>query len=180
MNKTKLTQHHLSFFLIRYFLGICIVFSLSLLSFHHFHLALRILFTKKGKKKKKEKKIRKKGTNPWVFKITCSLLVSLFFSLYFIPFLIPILFIFPLFYSIFYSKFYLFSFYFIPFLIPNFNSFSFPSFPYFPFFFCSSMGLCKCRVVTNLFCYQHKQSVCEKCICSDHHTVSRVVQLDFN
>lgn len=30
------------------------------------------------------------------------------------------------------------------------------------------MGLCKCRVVTNLFCFQHKQSVCDKCIVTDH------------
>eukprot|EP00055_Hartaetosiga_balthica_P008975 m.34690 g.34690 ORF g.34690 m.34690 type:complete len:266 (-) comp6548_c0_seq2:1231-2028(-) len=30
------------------------------------------------------------------------------------------------------------------------------------------MGLCKCRVVTSLFCFQHKENVCESCIVSDH------------
>ncbi|TPX38706.1 hypothetical protein SeMB42_g06588 [Synchytrium endobioticum] len=30
------------------------------------------------------------------------------------------------------------------------------------------MGLCKCRSVTNLFCFEHRKNVCEKCILSDH------------
>ncbi|KAI9032153.1 hypothetical protein DFJ74DRAFT_701786 [Hyaloraphidium curvatum] len=30
------------------------------------------------------------------------------------------------------------------------------------------MGLCKCRTVTNLFCFQHRKNVCEKCIITDH------------
>ncbi|KAI8815169.1 hypothetical protein BJ742DRAFT_782622 [Cladochytrium replicatum] len=30
------------------------------------------------------------------------------------------------------------------------------------------MGLCKCRQVTNLFCFEHRKNVCEKCILSDH------------
>eukprot|EP00123_Amoebidium_parasiticum_P010981 comp20443_c1_seq1/m.25989 comp20443_c1_seq1/g.25989 ORF comp20443_c1_seq1/g.25989 comp20443_c1_seq1/m.25989 type:complete len:261 (-) comp20443_c1_seq1:317-1099(-) len=30
------------------------------------------------------------------------------------------------------------------------------------------MGLCKCRVVTNLFCFDHKCNVCEKCLVEDH------------
>ena len=30
------------------------------------------------------------------------------------------------------------------------------------------MGLCKCKTVTNLFCFQHKKNVCEKCIATDH------------
>ncbi|KAJ3077302.1 Zinc finger protein-like 1 [Podochytrium sp. JEL0797] len=30
------------------------------------------------------------------------------------------------------------------------------------------MGLCKCRNVTNLFCFEHRKNVCEKCISSDH------------
>lgn len=30
------------------------------------------------------------------------------------------------------------------------------------------MGLCKCRVVTNLFCFEHKTNVCEKCIVATH------------
>ncbi|TPX30212.1 hypothetical protein SmJEL517_g06171 [Synchytrium microbalum] len=30
------------------------------------------------------------------------------------------------------------------------------------------MGLCKCRNVTNLFCFEHRKNVCEKCILSDH------------
>jgi len=33
------------------------------------------------------------------------------------------------------------------------------------------MGLCKCRVVTNLFCFEHKTNVCEKCIVSTHPRV---------
>eukprot|EP00049_Salpingoeca_infusionum_P005362 m.91361 g.91361 ORF g.91361 m.91361 type:complete len:121 (-) comp12944_c0_seq4:122-484(-) len=32
------------------------------------------------------------------------------------------------------------------------------------------MGLCKCRVVTSLFCVQHTKNVCEKCMVSDHPT----------
>ncbi|KAI8617648.1 hypothetical protein BC830DRAFT_1227404 [Chytriomyces sp. MP71] len=31
------------------------------------------------------------------------------------------------------------------------------------------MGLCKCRNVTNLFCFEHRKNVCEKCIVSDHY-----------
>ncbi|KAJ3284040.1 Zinc finger protein-like 1 [Rhizoclosmatium sp. JEL0117] len=31
------------------------------------------------------------------------------------------------------------------------------------------MGLCKCRNVTNLFCFEHRKNVCEKCIVSDHN-----------
>ncbi|KAJ3233160.1 Zinc finger protein-like 1 [Chytriomyces hyalinus] len=30
------------------------------------------------------------------------------------------------------------------------------------------MGLCKCRNVTNLFCFEHRKNVCEKCIVTDH------------
>lgn len=30
------------------------------------------------------------------------------------------------------------------------------------------MGLCKCRTVTNLFCFEHRKNVCEKCIITDH------------
>eukprot|EP00730_Choanoeca_flexa_P010536 TRINITY_DN184_c0_g1_i1.p1 TRINITY_DN184_c0_g1~~TRINITY_DN184_c0_g1_i1.p1 ORF type:complete len:279 (+),score=25.37 TRINITY_DN184_c0_g1_i1:136-972(+) len=30
------------------------------------------------------------------------------------------------------------------------------------------MGLCKCRVVTSLFCFQHTTNVCEKCMIEDH------------
>ncbi|EGD74416.1 hypothetical protein PTSG_11515, partial [Salpingoeca rosetta] len=30
------------------------------------------------------------------------------------------------------------------------------------------MGLCKCRVVTSLFCFQHTENVCENCIVKDH------------
>jgi len=30
------------------------------------------------------------------------------------------------------------------------------------------MGLCKCRTVTNLFCFDHRKNVCEKCIITDH------------
>ncbi|KAI9209145.1 uncharacterized protein BJ171DRAFT_488634 [Polychytrium aggregatum] len=30
------------------------------------------------------------------------------------------------------------------------------------------MGLCKCRTVTNLFCFEHRKNVCEKCIVTDH------------
>ncbi|KAI8915894.1 hypothetical protein EDD86DRAFT_7029 [Gorgonomyces haynaldii] len=30
------------------------------------------------------------------------------------------------------------------------------------------MGLCKCRNVTNQFCFQHKKNVCETCIITDH------------
>ncbi|EGF84067.1 hypothetical protein BATDEDRAFT_34065 [Batrachochytrium dendrobatidis JAM81] len=30
------------------------------------------------------------------------------------------------------------------------------------------MGLCKCRTVTNLFCFEHRKNVCETCIQSDH------------
>eukprot|EP00127_Corallochytrium_limacisporum_P003108 Clim_evm37s146 gene=Clim_evmTU37s146 len=30
------------------------------------------------------------------------------------------------------------------------------------------MGLCKCRVVTNLFCFEHKVNVCENCLMQDH------------
>ena len=33
------------------------------------------------------------------------------------------------------------------------------------------MGLCKCRVVTNLFCFEHKTNVCEKCIIASHRRV---------
>ena len=34
------------------------------------------------------------------------------------------------------------------------------------------MGLCKCRTVTNLFCFEHKKNVCEQCILPDHEKVS--------
>eukprot|EP01089_Gocevia_fonbrunei_P023029 TRINITY_DN9537_c0_g1_i1.p1 TRINITY_DN9537_c0_g1~~TRINITY_DN9537_c0_g1_i1.p1 ORF type:complete len:273 (+),score=29.27 TRINITY_DN9537_c0_g1_i1:32-850(+) len=30
------------------------------------------------------------------------------------------------------------------------------------------MGLCKCRNITDLFCFVHKKAVCESCICPDH------------
>jgi hypothetical protein len=30
------------------------------------------------------------------------------------------------------------------------------------------MGLCKCRVVTTLFCFQHRVNVCENCLVKDH------------
>lgn len=30
------------------------------------------------------------------------------------------------------------------------------------------MGLCRCRNVTNLFCYEHRKNVCEVCILSSH------------
>eukprot|EP01090_Pellita_catalonica_P000858 TRINITY_DN10609_c0_g1_i1.p1 TRINITY_DN10609_c0_g1~~TRINITY_DN10609_c0_g1_i1.p1 ORF type:complete len:258 (-),score=37.09 TRINITY_DN10609_c0_g1_i1:29-802(-) len=30
------------------------------------------------------------------------------------------------------------------------------------------MGLCKCRNITDLYCFVHKQAVCEGCICPDH------------
>ena len=30
------------------------------------------------------------------------------------------------------------------------------------------MGLCKCRVVTNLFCFDHRTNVCEKCLVEEH------------
>ncbi|KAJ3301334.1 Zinc finger protein-like 1 [Kappamyces sp. JEL0829] len=30
------------------------------------------------------------------------------------------------------------------------------------------MGLCKCRNVTNLFCFEHRKNVCEVCIASTH------------
>eukprot|EP00051_Salpingoeca_urceolata_P011445 m.141650 g.141650 ORF g.141650 m.141650 type:complete len:64 (+) comp17124_c0_seq2:192-383(+) len=33
------------------------------------------------------------------------------------------------------------------------------------------MGLCKCRVVTTLFCFQHRVNVCENCLVSEHPTV---------
>lgn len=36
------------------------------------------------------------------------------------------------------------------------------------------MGLCKCRVVTTLFCFQHRVNVCERCLVSDHKTVRYV------
>eukprot|EP00051_Salpingoeca_urceolata_P011446 m.141652 g.141652 ORF g.141652 m.141652 type:complete len:322 (+) comp17124_c0_seq3:192-1157(+) len=32
------------------------------------------------------------------------------------------------------------------------------------------MGLCKCRVVTTLFCFQHRVNVCENCLVSEHPT----------
>lgn len=32
------------------------------------------------------------------------------------------------------------------------------------------MGLCKCRVVTTLFCYQCRLNVCETCLVTDHRT----------
>ncbi|KXS20112.1 hypothetical protein M427DRAFT_52370 [Gonapodya prolifera JEL478] len=31
------------------------------------------------------------------------------------------------------------------------------------------MGLCKCRRVTNLFCFEHRKNVCEHCIVADHN-----------
>lgn len=31
-----------------------------------------------------------------------------------------------------------------------------------------SMGLCKCRVVTTLFCFQHRINVCENCLVDKH------------
>eukprot|EP00126_Sphaerothecum_destruens_P003440 Sdes_comp17189_c0_seq1m6363 len=31
------------------------------------------------------------------------------------------------------------------------------------------MGLCKCRVVSNLFCFEHRKNVCENCLISDHN-----------
>jgi len=30
------------------------------------------------------------------------------------------------------------------------------------------MGLCKCRKVTDLYCFVHKKPVCDSCICTDH------------
>lgn len=33
------------------------------------------------------------------------------------------------------------------------------------------MGLCKCRNVTSLFCFQHRKNVCESCILTDHKSV---------
>ncbi|TPX67498.1 hypothetical protein SpCBS45565_g03769 [Spizellomyces sp. 'palustris'] len=30
------------------------------------------------------------------------------------------------------------------------------------------MGLCKCRNVTNLFCFPHRKNVCEKCMLTEH------------
>eukprot|EP01134_Creolimax_fragrantissima_P000773 CFRG0773T1 len=30
------------------------------------------------------------------------------------------------------------------------------------------MGLCKCRVVTNLFCFDHRLNVCENCLVAEH------------
>lgn len=32
------------------------------------------------------------------------------------------------------------------------------------------MGLCKCRTVTTLFCFEHRKNICEKCITTDHST----------
>ena len=32
------------------------------------------------------------------------------------------------------------------------------------------MGLCKCRTVTTLFCFEHRKNICEKCITTDHPT----------
>jgi len=32
------------------------------------------------------------------------------------------------------------------------------------------MGLCKCRKITDLYCFKHKKPVCENCIVSDHRT----------
>ena len=37
------------------------------------------------------------------------------------------------------------------------------------------MGLCKCRVVTTLFCFQHRINVCEQCLVRDHPTVRCVI-----
>lgn len=33
------------------------------------------------------------------------------------------------------------------------------------------MGLCKCRVVTNLFCFDHRANVCENCLVQEHPKV---------
>jgi len=30
------------------------------------------------------------------------------------------------------------------------------------------MGLCKCRNITDLYCFVHKKAVCQACICPDH------------
>lgn len=30
------------------------------------------------------------------------------------------------------------------------------------------MGLCKCRTVTTLFCFEHRRNVCERCVVTDH------------
>ncbi|KAI8895024.1 hypothetical protein BC833DRAFT_602753 [Globomyces pollinis-pini] len=36
------------------------------------------------------------------------------------------------------------------------------------------MGLCKCRNVTNLFCFEHRKNVCESCIVESHsHCIVR-------
>jgi hypothetical protein len=32
----------------------------------------------------------------------------------------------------------------------------------------ASMGLCKCRKVSNLFCFEHRANVCEHCMIKDH------------
>eukprot|EP01088_Endostelium_zonatum_P017048 TRINITY_DN4855_c0_g2_i1.p1 TRINITY_DN4855_c0_g2~~TRINITY_DN4855_c0_g2_i1.p1 ORF type:complete len:263 (+),score=37.45 TRINITY_DN4855_c0_g2_i1:164-952(+) len=32
------------------------------------------------------------------------------------------------------------------------------------------MGLCKCRKITDLYCFNHKKAVCENCIATDHKT----------
>lgn len=33
-----------------------------------------------------------------------------------------------------------------------------------------TMGICKCRVVTALFCFQHRVNVCEQCMMREHNT----------
>lgn len=32
------------------------------------------------------------------------------------------------------------------------------------------MGLCKCRTVTSLFCFEHRKNMCERCILLEHPT----------
>lgn len=36
------------------------------------------------------------------------------------------------------------------------------------------MGLCKCRTVTTLFCFEHRRNVCERCVVTDHSQVRGV------
>lgn len=35
----------------------------------------------------------------------------------------------------------------------------------------AAMGLCRCRKVTSLFCFQHRINVCDQCILTSHSTV---------
>ena len=43
-----------------------------------------------------------------------------------------------------------------------------------------SMGLCKCRTVTTLFCFQHRINVCEQCMVRDHSKVWQILLYDIH